>query len=148
MKYKFGKSSRARLETCHEDLQILAEESLKRSEVDFSINEGYRTLKRQNQLFKKGYSKIDGIKRKGKHNMNPSHAFDIKIYVPRKPKLLYDPEHLTYVAGIIMATSKFLIDSDLIGWEIRWGGNWNRNGLLLRDQSLWDRPHFELYKKI
>lgn len=61
MGYKFGKTSKRNLSTCHEDLQAVAELVLKRSRVDFTVTEGNRTIDRQQELYKAGKSKIDGI---------------------------------------------------------------------------------------
>jgi len=90
-------------------------------------------------------SKIDGINKKGKHNYNPSMAFDFYIYVPGK-KLSYDKLHLTFVAGLIIAVAKMLILDNKITHDIRWGGNWDSDGELISDQSFDDLPHIELIK--
>lgn len=163
MGYKFGKKSKEKLATAEKDLQLIMEEAIKVSEVDFGINEGHRSEEDQLKYFLKGYSKIDprvpALKKKGKHLYNPSQAVDIKIYISkelqeqarnkdRKTKnWAYDKEHLCYVAGVIMTTAKRLYDEGKVKHKLRWGGNWDRDGLILFDHTLHDYPHFELIKK-
>jgi len=144
--YTFGKRSQAQLDTCHKDLQWIANEALKASRVDFSIIEGARPLALQQKYFKEGKSKIDGIKVKGNHNYQPSRAFDIAVYVSGKPKLTYDTNHLCYIAGIIIGVSERLYALGQTNHKIRWGGNWDRDGEILTDQNFDDMPHFELKK--
>ena len=157
---QFSQSSTDKLSTCEKDLQLVMRESIKVSLVDFGIGEGHRPDERQLSLFKQGrelvsdvwrivdkskvVTNIDGIKVKGKHNYLPSKAVDITIYVPGHPEWTYDNEHLCYVAGVIMATAERLYNDGLITHKIRWGGNWDSDGIILKDQNLADRPHFEI----
>ena len=41
--------------------------------------------------------------------------------------------------------SEFLYENGTINHQLRWGGNWDRDGDL-SDNTLYDRPHLELYK--
>ena len=140
--YKFGRSSKSRLRTCHADLQTIMNEAIKISDIDFGIAEGHRNLEKQMQYFKEGKSKLDGINKKSKHNFLPSMAVDIYAYFNNKAS--WDNEHLSYLAGIIHAVSETLFEQNIITHKIRWGGNWDRDGVILADQSFDDRPHFEL----
>jgi len=139
--YKFGKKSKERLLSCHEDLQLIMNTAIEVSNIDFAIVEGYRTLEKQMKYFIEGKSKIDGITKKGKHNYNPSLACDICAYVNRKAN--WDKEHLSYLAGLIHGVSETLHKENKIIHRVRWGGNFNMNGELL-EQSFDDRPHYEL----
>ena len=49
---KFGRKSRERLSTCHEDLQDLFNEVIKY--VDCSVLEGHRSQERQDKLYDEG----------------------------------------------------------------------------------------------
>jgi len=140
--YKFGKTSKERLATCHSDIQLIMNESIKITNVDFGIAEGERSIEKQQQYFKEGKSKIDGVNKKGKHNYTPSLAVDIYPYFDNGAK--WDNEHLSYLSGIIHAVSEMLFASEKITHKIRWGGNWDMDGVILIDQSFDDRPHFEL----
>lgn len=146
MAFSFGKRSLDNLATCHEDLQIIAEESIINSQIDFGISEGYRSVERQKELYDKQLSKIDGINKKGKHNYSPSLAFDIYAYVSGKRNLAYDEKHLCLIAGTIIATANRLFRDGSISHVIRWGGNWDGDGEIVYDQGFVDLPHFELKK--
>ncbi|MFY0629281.1 MAG: hypothetical protein JXR05_02800 [Flavobacteriaceae bacterium] len=149
MSFKFGKRSKEKLATCHEDLQKILNLAISRSRVDFGISEGHRSIERQNELFREGKSKIDGITKKGKHNSNPSEATDIYGYHPdleTRRKLAYDKVTLSYIGGIIDACAAELFEKGEISHIIRWGANWNSNGIIDYDQSFDDYPHFELKK--
>lgn len=140
--YKFGNTSKSRLQTCHKDIQLIMNEAIKITNVDFGIAEGYRSIEKQQQYFKEGKSKIDGVSKKGKHNYSPSLAVDIYPYFENGAK--WDNEHLSYLSGIIHAVSEILFADGKISHKVRWGGNWDMDGIILIDQSFDDRPHFEL----
>jgi peptidoglycan LD-endopeptidase CwlK len=140
--FKFGKTSKERLSTCHSDMQLIMNEAIKITNVDFGIAEGHRSIEKQQQYFKEGKSKMDGFFKTGKHNYNPSLAVDIYPYFENSAK--WDNEHLSYLSGIIHAVSEILFANGKITHKIRWGGNWDMDGIILIDQSFDDRPHFEL----
>ncbi|MCW3784946.1 hypothetical protein [Plebeiibacterium sediminum] len=140
---QFGTTSQSRLSTCHHDLQVIMEEAVKYCNVDFGIAEGHRSLKLQQQYYREGKSKINGVSQKGKHNLIPSMAADIYLWINNKAS--WNAETLTYVAGFIEATARQLYRNGVIKHLIRWGGNWDKDGEILSDQTFDDRPHFELY---
>lgn len=140
--FSFSNKSLERLNTCHPDLVIIMKRAIEVSNIDFGISEGYRTGARQKELYDKGLSKIDGLSRKGKHNYTPSLAVDIYAYYNGSAS--YDVEHLSYLAGLIHGISEVLFAEGRITHKIRWGGNWDMDGIILLDQSFDDRPHFEL----
>ena len=142
--FRLGKTSKKRLETCHKDLQLIINEAIKITNVDFGVAEGHRSIEKQKQYFDEGKSKIDGVNKKGKHNYNPSLAVDIYPYFNNGAK--WDNEHLSYLAGVVHAVSSLLLEQGKISHKIRWGGNWDMDGVILLDQSFDDRPHFELIK--
>ena len=149
MGFKFGNSSKEKLSTCHKDLKIIMETALAISKVDFGISEGHRSVERQKQLFDEGKSKIDGITKKGMHNHEPSLAVDIYTYHPdleTRRKIAYDKSHLAYIAGLVDAVADRLFGLGFTTHKIRWGGNWDSDGVIDFDQSFDDFPHFELKK--
>jgi len=146
MSYKFGNRSNRNLATCHVDLQLIAEESLKISQVDFGVSEGHRSVEKQLEYFNTGKSKIDGVNKKGKHNYQPSLAMDIYAYVSGKPKLSFNPTYLAYLGGVITATAQRLLNEGRISHKVRWGYNWDSDGEIGTDQRFNDLPHFELIK--
>jgi len=144
---KLGKQSKQKLSTCHSDLQKIINLAITRTNIDFGISEGHRDIERQYELFLEGKSKIDGINKKGKHNYDPSLAVDIFIYHPEyetRSKLAYDKVHLAYVSGIITCCAEELFEKGEIENTIRWGANWDGDGVIDYDQSFDDYPHFEL----
>lgn len=146
---KFGRTSKQRLKNAHVDLQKIFELAIDRSKVDFSIVETYRSIARQQRLYKQGKTKIDGITRRSKHNHRPSLAVDIAVYTSDskyKQKILYDIRHLSYIAGVVDSCAKELYEKKETEHLIRWGGDWNMNGVITHDQIFQDMPHFELIK--
>jgi len=160
MAHVFGDRSERNLITCHPDLQEIMRQALRISPIDFSIIFGHRPMEEQFDLYKQGRSykngkwvitdktkvvtNIDGYRIQGKHNLDPSEAVDIMIYTPSHDDLAWDPEHLSHVAGVVIAVADRLLQEGRIAHRIRWGGNWDGDGIILRDQRLMDRPHFEI----
>ena len=141
---KLSKTSKERLGTCHPDLILIIETAITISNIDFGVAEGYWPLSLQKKYFDEGKSKIDGINKKGKHNVVPSMAVDIYAYFNGKAQ--WDKESLSYISGVIHAVTEMLLKEDKISHRIRWGGNWDMDGVILIDQSFDDRPHYELIK--
>ena len=149
MGYKFGNKSKEKLYDCHRDLQKIMTLAISKSKVDFGISEGFRSIERQNQLFIEGKSKIDGYNKKGKHNYNPSLAVDIFAYhsdIKIRRKIAYDKMTLAYIGGVIDSSAQELYNKGEITHLIRWGANWDNDGIIDYDQSFDDFPHFELIK--
>ena len=133
MSYQFSNTSLERLSTCEQGLQEVMKLAIKRSPIDFGIAEGHRSVERQQEYYSQGRTKpgkiityIDGVKKKGKHNYNPSKAVDIYAYVNGKAS--WKVEHLCIIAGVILSCSIEL------GVKIEWGGLWKK---------FKDYPHFE-----
>jgi len=140
--YKFSNKSKERLNTCHEDLRLIANIAIQRSQIDFGIAEGHRSVERQYDLYKAGLSKIDGVNKRGKHNYKPSLAFDIYAWVNGRSS--YDQRYIIFIAGVILAVAKELKEQGRIQTELRWGGNWDGDGQIINDQSFNDLVHFEI----
>jgi peptidoglycan L-alanyl-D-glutamate endopeptidase CwlK len=141
--YKLGKGSLKKLESVHHDLVKIIKLAITRTPVDFGISEGHRTLERQKELYDQGKSKIDGINKKGKHNYSPSLAIDLYAYHPDievRKKLAYDVPTLCIIAGVIISCADELKAKGDIKHSIRWGGNWDNDGVILYDQSFDDLP--------
>jgi len=156
MGFKFSNNSATKLATCHEDIQKVFNLVISRSNVDFGIAEGYRTVEKQQsyyaigrtiQLHRSTITNVDGIVKKGKHNYNPSKAIDIYVWhddTNTRKKISYDGMHLAYIAGLVDSCSKELKDKGEITHNITWGGNWDSDGIIIFDQNLDDMPHFEI----
>lgn len=158
MKYTFGKKSLEKLDTCHKDLQKILKLAISRSKIDFGISEGYRPLLKQQayyaigrttELHRKPITNIDGVNKKGKHNIMPSEAADLFIWHDNKStreKIAWDKSHLSYIAGLIDSCTEELYSKGEITHKIRWGANWDSDGIIDYDQEFDDFPHFELIK--
>lgn len=136
---KFGKTSKARLETCHEDLQTLFNHIVEA--VDCSIICGHRGEEEQNEAFAKGNSQKEYPH--GKHNGMPSRAVDVCPY----PIDWNDRERFYYFAGYVLSQAQILKELGEIIHNIRWGGNWRgfKNGVIDFSKNTFDDlPHFEL----
>ena len=131
----FSKRSLKALQDVHPDLRKVLDHALEFS--DFVVLEGYRSVERQRRLFAAGASKIDGVKKKGKHNYLPALAVDVAPY----PIDFNDVRRYHDLAQVILLAAKHL------GIAIRWGGDWDRDGDT-KDQKFNDIGHFELYGKV
>lgn len=158
MGFKFGSRSKKQVETCHPDLKKIFYLAISRSRVDFGVSEGHRPIKKQQEyyaigrtveLHRKPITNVDGINKLGKHNFNPSLAGDIFIWHndPKiREKIAWDKVHMSYIAGLMDSCAKELYDSGEITHLIKWGANWDIDGIIDYDQSFDDYPHFELIK--
>ena len=128
----FSQRSKARLETCHPDLQRLMNKVVER--YDISIICGHRGREEQEEAFRTGKSKARFGQ--SKHNSYPSKAVDVVPW-PFKADDWNDSNYFSHMAGYIRAVA------DELGIRIRWGGDWNNNRRT-SDESFLDMPHFEL----
>ena len=129
---KFGKSSRARLATCEDELQKVFNEVIKY--VDCSVLEGHRGQERQDKLLLESKTKVQYPL--GRHNAIPSRAADVVPY----PVDWNDRERFHLFAGFVLGIARGM------GINLRWGGDWNQN-FEVDDNMFDDFPHFELRKE-
>ena len=147
MGYTFGKRSRERLDTCHPDMIAICEEVVKI--YDFSVLEGLRTAEKQAEYFETGRSKLDGVKKKSKHQddgSGKSRAVDLIPY--KKGTNAFsgaqkDLKRFYYLAGLMKMSAQKLLSEGKINHTIRWGGDWDSDDIYT-DQNFDDLPHFEL----
>lgn len=159
MAYAFGKGSAAKLEQGHPDLVKILNFAIGISPVDFGLSCVARTFDEQLGHFlaeppRTSLDPRDPAKLKhAKHVTTPerplAEAADIYIYHPDpdlRRQLAYDKPSLTHVAGVIIAAACILHAAGEVEHLIRWGGNWDKDGVILADQSFDDLPHVELVK--
>lgn len=122
---------------------------MEHSKVDFGIACGHRSVKEQQELYAQGrtvpgniVTNVDGVKTKSKHNSMPSIAVDIYAFVNGSAS--WDEKYLVYLGGMIEAIAADMYARKEISHKLRWGGNWNGDGVIITDQRLIDLPHFEL----
>ena len=134
---KFSESSALRLAQCHNELQLLFNEVVKR--FDCTIICGQRGEKDQNEAFRKGLSKLkfpDSL-----HNQTPSMAVDVVPY----PLDWKNTNRMRLFAGFVLGTAALLKSMGLMQYKVRWGGDWDSD-TQMNDQRFDDLPHFELVK--
>ena len=127
--YKFGKTSRARLDTCDPRLIEILEEAIKI--VDFTVLCGERTEEEQRLAVTTGASKVSYPN--SMHNHSPSLAVDIAPY----PIDWKDISRFAHLGGIIRGIAQQK------GIKIRCGFDWDGDGNIT-DHKFMDWPHIEL----
>lgn len=93
------------------------------SEQDFFVNEGIRTAEKQQEYYKKGVSKLDGINKKSKHQLG--RAVDV-YYTGWKNT---DKDNTRWLPLI----EAFRTAGKQLGIKLIFGYDWG-----------WDKPHIEL----
>ena len=93
------------------------------SEEDFFVNEGLRTAEKQQEYFKKGASKLDGINKKSNHQLG--RAVDV-YYTGWKNTDKDNTRWLTLIEAFRTAEKQ-------LGIKLIFGYDWG-----------WDKPHIEL----
>lgn len=127
--YRFGKTSKRRLTTCHTDLQRLFNEVIKY--YDCSILCGYRSEEKQNEAYSEGRSTVEWPN--SKHNVYPSIAVDVAPY-----PIDWDELRRFYMfVGIVRGVAA------MMGINIRCGADWDGD-MEVKDQNFHDLPHVEL----
>lgn len=124
---KFSKASAAKLFTCHPDLQKIFNDVIQTH--DCTIICGARTLEDQQKAFKGGFSKIDGIKKKSKHQISKEQPLSLAVDALPFPIKWGDKKGHEDFARAVKAVAQHH------GIKIVWGGDF---------KNFSDRPHFEL----
>lgn len=127
----FSAKSKARLNTCHPDLQRLFGEIIKT--YDCAIIEGHRDKATQDRYVKEGKSKLPWPK--GKHNTVPSQAVDAAPWIGGK--ISWNDRDCLAFGGYVKGVAQQM------GITIRWGGDWDGDNDV-NDQRFNDLVHFEL----
>ncbi|GGI85660.1 peptidase [Shewanella hanedai] len=139
---KFGKTSTARLQSCHPDLQAIFTVVIQ--SLDCSIFCGHRNKADQQQAFNASLSQVQFPN--SKHNSMPSMATDAGPYFTELKNTDWeDIKAFATFAGYVKRVSHELLAQGVITHHIRWGGDWDGDGRT-SDQTFHDLPHFELIK--
>lgn len=128
-KYRYGKTSNARLNTCHPDLIRLFDYAILHEDCpcDISIVCGYRDQEAQEEAYHLGNSKAHFGQ--SPHNYEPSFAVDAAPYVKGVGIPWDDLPLFRELAAHIKACA------DELGIDVVWGGNFT---------SFVDMPHWEI----
>lgn len=150
--FRWGQRSLDRLGGCHADIRRVADAALASSPFDLTVVTGFRKQAEQDEAFRVGRSKLRWPDSKHNHRDvlgDPcSLAVDLAPYlqpgwIPWGSKEEHGhtiAQQLRYwdiLAGVVLGAAESL------HIPMRWGGDWNRNGILV-DQTFHDLPHFEL----
>mgnify|MGYP003136388181 CR=1 FL=1 len=127
--YKFGKKSKQRLKGVDAKLVNVLNELIKI--MDVTIIEGVRSKEKQQEYFKNGKSKIDGVTKKGMHQLGK--AVDLAPY----PVDWKNTKRFYYMGGMLRGIAKQL------NIKVRWGGDWDSDGKI-KDQTFNDLVHIEI----
>ena len=124
---KFSKSSAAKLATCHPDLQKIFNDII--ITHDCTIICGARTLEEQKKAYNGGFSKLDGIKKKSKHQVSAEQPLSLAVDVLPHPLKWDDVAgHNNFAIAVKVAAAHHKI-------KIIWGGDF---------KNFRDAPHWEL----
>lgn len=123
---KASKRTRDNLKGVDERLSLLAGYALAISEVDFFVNEGLRSTEKQQEAYKNGYSKLDGVVKKSKHQEGK--AIDVYYVGWKNTDSENDPRWKTLIDAFKLAGKQ-------LGLELEFGYDW---------KSFVDKPHIEL----
>ena len=130
----FGPRSRLNLSQAHPDLQKVFNEVIKH--YDCAVICGHRNESDQNKAYDEGRSETRYPR--SAHNKIPSLAVDVVPWFKNKPHIRWkDKDKFYEFGGFVQGVAVSL------GINIRWGGNWDMDDEL-KDQTLFDLPHFEL----
>ena len=146
MPFAFDAESEKRLAKCDRRLAAVLREANTHTRFAWRIVQSDRTIEQQRAYFQAGRSKINPDKydslaelyKKAKHITGPgmplSRAVDVAI-VGGDP---YNLKTLQELADIIIAVGV------IQGVDIRWGGDFDRDGIAYEPGSFIDAPHFEI----
>lgn len=140
MKYKLSRKSLENLRGVHPSLVFIVQSAIETGIMDFSVNEGVRTLERQKKLVSEGSSKT----MKSKHLVQSDgygHAVDLYPY-PIDMDAVNRRNAVEIVRfGVLAGIIKSLAWTH--GIEIEWGGDFDSDGQTL-DSTFFDAPHIQL----
>ena len=124
--FKLTDQDLKKLQGVDANLVKVIKEAAKTAKVPFKVLEGLRTAEKQMEYFKKGTSRLDGVRKKSKHQLGK--AVDIVPLINGKPEVRsWTPFYP--MADNVKAAAKRL------GVKVTWGGDW---------KSFKDGPHFEV----
>lgn len=142
----FDTESLLKLQRCEKALAGVLVTAREHCPFAFKVVQSDRTIAQQREYFKAGASRVNpdvyrdpqALYQAAKHIVGPgmplSRAVDIAI-VGKEP---YNIPSLAYVAGLVRMAA------EQQGVRIRWGGDFDQDGILLEPGTFQDLPHFEL----
>ena len=135
-RHAFGRRSKERLATVHPALALVCNEALGIVPFDLTVLCGRRGREDQEKAVREGRSKVHWPH--GKHNVRNEGDLARAVDIAPYPIDWSDTARFVYLAGVMDAVAR------AHNVRLRWGGNWDGDGVLLKDQRFDDLPHFEL----
>lgn len=140
MPYLYSDTSKARLDSCHQDIQTIWEELI--LWIDCSVFCGYRGEADQNKAFFENKSMVKYPN--SKHNSIPSMAIDSgPFFMEIRNTDWKDRLAFARFAGRVDQIADQLLKEGKISHSIVWGGDWDGDGRST-DHNFLDLPHFQL----
>lgn len=156
---EYGTESKTNLETVHPIIRLVCNRAI--TLIDHKVICGWRGEAAQHEAFVSGNSKVDWPN--SNHNRQVySEVF--KKWIPESFAVDLAPWPIDYwnagstetqkregtlrfyyLAGIMIGIADELNLPGSFGMRLRWGGDWNRNGIFT-DESFRDIGHFEIIK--
>lgn len=121
MAFSLGTKSIAKLNGVHPDLVKVVKHAIEITDIDFTVLEGRRTMKRQKELVAAGKSQT----MKSRHLTG--HAVDLGAWIGGT--VSWDGKYYQKIANAMERAA------EEVGVKIEWGGNW---------KTFHDGPHFQL----
>ena len=142
-----SKRSKKALSTVHNDMVRICNSVIE--VMDFSAIEGARTTPTQQEYFRLGKSKLDGVNKKSKHQIDEEKPLSTALDVAPYPIDFEDKSkaraRFYMLAGHFFQVAHDLYEAGEISHKLRWGGDWDGDKNF-DDQSFDDLPHYELIK--
>ena len=153
MPFILGRRSRDNLDGVHPHLVHVVDRAIQLTTQDFSVHEGVRSAERQALLFAQGRSHIDGVTKRGRHQVgSDGYGYAVDL-VP------YCAGELVWEWNILFPVCDAVREAAIeLATPIRWGGTWTEitqerfNGMSAREiynaNPSWDGAHFELPSRL
>lgn len=138
--YVLGNKSREKLVGVHPLLVQVIHGVMSLQVMDFSVNEGVRTLERQRQLVKEGKSKTLDSKHL-KQSDGYGHAADLYPHPVNMPLVHKNDPREIFRFGVLCGL--MLAEAKRQGVLVVNGADWDGDGETL-DHTFFDAPHFQL----
>jgi hypothetical protein len=130
--FKLNRRSRIALRNVHPDLIRVLELAASRSDIPFIVTSGLRTAAEQNQMYKRGASKLDGYRKRSYHQ--DGLAADVAVCTDLTFKrVTWDWTPYYKLSKIIKKAA-----ADL-GVSLTWGGDW---------KTFKDGPHYQIPRRL
>lgn len=145
--FQFSQASEDLLRGLDPRLVQVMRKALERTPFDWRIVQTQRSIEQQRAYFAAGTSRINPdayigdlprLYRDAKHVVGPGQLLARAVDVCLVGKDPYHIPSLCYLAGVVRCCAIEL------GVPVRWGGDFDRDGLLLEPGTFHDLPHFEI----